>query len=209
MQHRSLSLVVAAAVALLAVPAVPAFADGPEGYESDDTDRGAMKRDAERDSTKAGKRVVVDAPTERKGTAEPLESATRDSSVPADVPVPTEAATLLPPSQLIPGHSGAIGSTEWQPLATAAPERASIPIVDPLSIGADGAAATWDGTSLALERLAAARPAGLPMTQLDQVIPAGAGNMGLADAAVGSLLSLSCLALAGVFGSRWLTARRR
>lgn len=44
-----------------------------------------------------------------------------------------------------------------------------------------------------------------------QMSPARAGNRGVeaADVAIGSLLSLSSLALVAVFGSRWLVGRRR
>lgn len=47
-------------------------------------------------------------------------------------------------------------------------------------------------------------------TDAQQVSPADAGaGVAAADAAVGSFLSLSALALAVVFGSRWLTAKKR
>lgn len=50
-----------------------------------------------------------------------------------------------------------------------------------------------------------------PSVRDQQVSPAHAGNRGVeaADAAIGSLLSLSSLALVAVFGSRWLIGRRR
>lgn len=106
-----------------------------------------------------------------------------------------------------PASSVSAGAESATSAAAASP---GSPMIDPLAIGADALVATsWDGTALALERLEAARPVAGNIGSQTQVFPAEAGNMGFVDAAVGSLLSLSCLALAGVFGSRWLTARRR
>lgn len=46
-------------------------------------------------------------------------------------------------------------------------------------------------------------------TDAQQVVPATAGNGGgVTDAAMGTLLGLSALAMAVVFGSRWMTAKR-
>ncbi len=132
---------------------------------------------------------------------------------------PTPSITLEPALVIRPTGSvpEALAVTEAASSSTGAADGAADVqmsrahgLMDPLAVTPDHLPGPDVGeVRYAVERLVATPSGGSAAIVTEQVFPAGAGNMGFVDAAVGSLLSLSCLALAGVFGSRWLTARRR
>lgn len=118
----------------------------------------------------------------------------------------TEDATLTAGAQSAAISNDTSASFTEAMTATTAVEAGTTPV---LTLAPSGVTDPLTTAAVAGAMDAAPATTGTAGTDAQQVVPANAGNgVGVADAAMSTLLGLSVLAMAVVFGSRWLTAKR-